>query len=95
MSLGFGCLQKPYKTVKLETGRIELKLTNYKPKLNERAVGVGVEPTRSSYFPLLVFPKPSPPRQGGVSANFTTLQYICFSIFIIRLAPLINCIIQM
>gem|GEM_PF-4025110 len=30
---------------KLETGRIELKLTNYKPKLNERAVGVGFEPT--------------------------------------------------
>jgi hypothetical protein len=47
-----------------------LKLTNYKPKLNERAVGVGVEPTRSSYFPLLVFPKSSPPRQGGVSAKF-------------------------
>ena len=35
-------IKKPIKTVKLETGRIELKLTNYKPKLNERAVGVGV-----------------------------------------------------
>jgi hypothetical protein len=68
--------KKPYKTVKHPTGRGMLKLTNYKPKLNERAVGVGVEPTRSSYFTLLLFPKPSPPRQGGVSANFTTLQYI-------------------
>jgi hypothetical protein len=67
---------KPYKTVKLQTGRVELKLTNYKPKLNERAVGVGVEPTRSSYFTLRLFPKSSPPRQGGVSANFTTLQCI-------------------
>ena len=54
-----------------------LKLTNYKPKLNERAVGVGVEPTRSGYFALRLFPEPSPPRQGGVSANFTTLQYTC------------------
>jgi hypothetical protein len=79
-------LQKAYKTVKLQTGRMELKLTNYKPKLNERAVGVGVEPTRSSYFTLRLFPKSSPPRQGGVSANFTTLQCICFSILIIRLA---------
>ena len=72
-------IKNPYKTVKLQTGRMELKLTNYKPKLNERAVGVGVEPTRSSYFTLRLFPKSSPPRQGGVSANFTTLQ--CIFIF--------------
>jgi hypothetical protein len=79
--------KKPYKTVKHPTGRGMLKLTNYKPKLNERAVGVGVEPTRSSYFTLLLFPKPSPPRQGGVSANFTTLQYILFFQFLLPSLP--------
>ncbi len=36
------------------------------------AVGEGVEPSRSSYVFCLsiLFPEPSPPRQGGVSAKF-------------------------
>jgi len=34
------------------------------------AVGEGFEPPRSSYFPVTVFPKSSPPRRGGVSAKF-------------------------
>ena len=29
-------IKKAYKTVKLQTGRMELKLTNYKPKLCDR-----------------------------------------------------------
>ena len=43
-----------------------------------RAVGEGVEPSRSGYSHVTEsFPYSSPPRLGGVSAiNFTILQYI-------------------
>ena len=42
-------IKKAYKTVKLQTGRMELKLTNYKPKLNDRILKSNWEPPRITW----------------------------------------------
>src|SRR5690606_19375316 len=65
---------------KAPDGQELLKLTNYKPKLNERSCR-GRSRTFKEWLALLInqpeFPYSPPPGQGGVSASFTTLQYSC------------------